>query len=166
MISVWLEENPGQQFRVTIPSPARGPGAPLLRDALATLDLPPVRVLEDIEQLELEPALKNFYILTANIAGLRTGGTVGGPWEGARELARAVAHDVIDLQEALLGHRLDREALIDGMVRAFAGDPDHRCKERSAPARLRRVLALADRYGLAAGSLRAIAQTTDPARGS
>ena len=104
-----------------------------------------------------ELVLKNLYILTTNIAGLRSGGTVDELWRHHQPLARAVAADVIDLQEALTGQRFDREALIEGMLEAFDGDPQHRCMGRSAPARLERALAHADRLGLAVPTLREIA---------
>jgi hypothetical protein len=59
-----------------------------------------------------------------------------------------VVEDVIVLQEALTGRTLDRPALIEAMLEAFRGDPDHRCMGRSAPARLARALARAKAHGL------------------
>ena len=61
------------------------------------------------------------------------------------------------IQEQLTGREFDAEALIRGMLAAFEGDPDHRCMGRSAPARLRRALSLADEAGLQAPTLRRIA---------
>ena len=156
VISVWFEKKKGQDSRPLIPSPAFGPRAQLLIDALATLDLP-ARAVASAEAMRFELVLKNVYILTTNIAGLRVGGDVGTLWREHEALARAVASDVIDIQEALTGHRFDREALIQGMLAAFDGDPRHPCMGRSAPARLQRALAHADRLGLAVPTLREIA---------
>ncbi|HKJ10408.1 MAG TPA: hypothetical protein VKA76_15080 [Gammaproteobacteria bacterium] len=156
VISVWFEKKPGREARVILPSPAYGPGAALLRDALATMDIP-VRVLADEAQLLFELVRKNVYILTTNIAGLVTNGTVHDLWHDHQPLARAVALEVVELQESLTGERLDGEALITGMVEAFEGDPEHRCTGRSAPARLARVLQLADEYGIEAPRIREIA---------
>jgi hypothetical protein len=98
--------------------------------------------------LLFELVLKNVYILTTNIAGLETGGTVGELWSGHRDVAIEVANEIISLQEQLAGQQLDRERLIDGMVKAFDSDLEHKCMGRSARARLKRVLKTADDYGL------------------
>ncbi|RMG35284.1 MAG: hypothetical protein D6720_07485 [Gammaproteobacteria bacterium] len=156
VISVWFEKKPGQDVKVLIPSPAYGPGAPLLIDALASLGIP-AREVADAETMTFELVLKNLYILTTNIAGLRTGGTVQELWQKHQELAQTVANEVIDLQEAMTGRQFDREALLAGMLEAFDGDPEHRCMGRSAPARLQRALTHADRYDLAVPTLREIA---------
>ena len=156
VISVWFEKKKGQDVRVLIPSPVHGPRAGLLIDALGSLEIP-AREVPDAAGMLFELVLKNLYILTTNIAGLRSGGTVDELWRHHQPLARAVAADVIDLQEALTGQRFDREALIEGMLEAFDGDPQHRCMGRSAPARLERALAHADRLGLAVPTLREIA---------
>jgi hypothetical protein len=55
---------------------------------------------------------------------------------------------VIDLQEALTGRRFDRTALMQSVLTAFQGDPDHQCMGRSAPARLARALQQAAAHGL------------------
>jgi hypothetical protein len=156
VISVWFEKKPGQDAKVIIPSPAYGPHASTLQAALGRLDIP-VRILNDAGQLAFELVVKNLYILTSNIAGLRTGGTVSELWERHQDLARAVAGDVGDIQEALTGRQFDRAALLAAMLEAFAGDPDHKCMGRSAPARLQRALAHADAHQLAVPTLREIA---------
>ncbi len=156
VISVWFEKKPGQDVKVLIPSPALGPHAILLHDALATLDIP-VRVLDGEDALLFELVLKNVYILTTNIAGLVVGGNVGELWSHHRELAREVAAEVIRLQSALTGRELDADALVAGMVTAFEGDPEHRCMGRSARARLERALQQARDAGLELEKLEAIA---------
>ena len=60
------------------------------------------------------------------------------------------------LQEKLTERTLDSDALIKAMVEAFEGDLEHMCMGRSAPARLKRALELADNYQLEAPHLRAI----------
>ena len=158
VISVWFEKKPGQDARVICPSPVHGPAAKLIGDALGAVGIP-TRRLEDSDALAFELVVKNLYILTTNIAGLRTGGTVGELWSAHREFARAVAADVIAIQEAMTGNTFDHDRLLQGMLAAFDGDPDHRCTGRSAPQRLARALEHARHHGLAAPTLTAIADS-------
>ena len=161
VISVWFEKKKGQDVKVLIPSPVFGPRSRLLIDALATLDIP-AREVPDDQAMAFELVLKNVYILTTNIAGLRIGGTVDELWRDHEALARTVANEVIDIQEGLTGRSYDRDALIGGMLEAFNGDPEHRCMGRSAPARLQRALAHADRLRLDVPTLREIAREQAP----
>jgi ketopantoate reductase len=156
VISVWFEKKKGQDTRVIIPSPAYGPNAKLLETALGSIDIP-VQVLHDSEALLFELVRKNVYILTTNIAGLKIGGNVGELWSLHRDTARGIAGEVIQLQEKLSCQTLDSEALIASMVKAFEGDPEHKCMGRSAPARLQRALELADNFKLDLPMLRSIA---------
>lgn len=155
IISVWFEKKKGQDVRPIIPSPVFGPKAEVIQTALAALDIP-VIVLEDANQLEFELVVKNLYILTTNIAGIRTGGTVGLLWQDHEAFTRDVADNVIDLQEGLTGHTYDRSVLLTAMLAAFAGDTDHKCMGRSAPARLKRALEFADKLQLEVPVLREI----------
>ena len=147
VISVWFEKKPGQDAKVIIPSPVYGPRAGLLADSLGAIGIP-ARQLATPDELLFELVVKNLYILTSNIAGLKVGGTVAELWDLHRDFASAVAEDVIALQEALTERAFDRTALIQGMLAAFLGDPDHKCMGRSAPARLERALAHARAHGL------------------
>lgn len=156
VISVWFEKKRGQDSKVIIPSPAHGPRAKLLRKVMATLDIP-VTVIDRKRDMLFELVVKNLYILTSNIAGLRVGGTVAELRDRHPELMRDVANDVIRLQEALTDSRLDNDRLVAAMLRAFDGDPDHRCMGRSAPARLQRALDHADELEIYVPTLRAIA---------
>jgi len=156
VISVWFEKKKGMDSKVVITSPVFGQFAELLKQALGSLDIP-VAVVESEEALLFELVLKNLYILTTNIAGLEAGGNVSELWTNHNELACEVAGDVLDIQEQLTGEELDRTALIEGMLRAFDGDPEHGCMGRSAPARLERALAIADEADLEVPTLRRIA---------
>ena len=156
VISVWFEKKKGQDSKVISPSPAHGPRAGLLEQALASIDIP-VRRLESDEDMLFELVAKNLYIITTNIAGLVTGGNVGELWRDHRELAEAIANDVINLQQALTGEIFDHEALIQSMVTAFDGDPGHKCMGRSATARLQRAMERADAHQLEVPSLAEIA---------
>jgi ketopantoate reductase len=153
---VWFEKKPGQDVKVIIPTPVGGPAAPLLVDALAGVGIPATTV--DAEQLEWELVRKNLYILTANIAGLVSGGAVMTLWEQHRDLAERVAGEVLDIQEWLVGRRLDRAGLVAAMVEAFAADPAHGATGRSAPSRLARAIEHAAAAGLDVPVLRAIQQ--------
>ncbi len=159
VISVWFEKKPGQDYKVLIASPVFGPHAQLIADLLTTLSIP-TTVLSSPDELEVELLIKNVYILTTNIAGLETVGTVSELWSQHEHIARAVAANVVAIQATLVGHALDHDKLIAGMLTAFDGDPDHNCMGRSAPARLERALKQADAAGLAASKLREISALT------
>ena len=158
VISVWFEKKKGQDYKVLIPSPAYGPKADLLQSSLQSIDIPCRTLINEAELLH-ELVLKNVYIITTNVAGLITGGTVSELWSKHETLARTVANDVIDIQEQLTGKTLDRDLLIKDMLIAFNGDPDHNCMGRSAPARLQRAIDIADNAGLAIKKIREIASS-------
>ena len=156
VISVWFEKKKGMDAKPLLPSPAFGPAAARLVTALGAIDLP-ARTLADAESLEWELVRKNLYILTSNIAGLVVGGDVGTLWDKHRDLAEAVAADVLDVQDWLTGREHDRLKLMQGLLEAFNADPLHGCAGRTAPMRLKRALAHADQAGLGVGTLRRIA---------
>lgn len=156
VISVWFEKKKGTDAKPLIASPVAGPGAGLLCQALTAIDLP-CREVDPGDELLFELVRKNLYILTTNIAGLKTGGTVSQLWATHESFARQVANEVMDIQDALTGVAHEREKLIAGMLEAFDGDPDHGCTGRSAPARLARALQHADAFGLSVPTLRSLA---------
>ena len=124
-------------------------------DSLAHLDIPS-SVLPTEKDMLFELALKNTFILTINIAGLEAGGTTGSLWTKHGHLARRVAHDVIDIQEWLIGKSLPRDRLIRGLETAVYGDPEHNCVGRSAKERLARNVKIADQAGLEISAVREI----------
>ena len=156
VISVWFEKKKGIDAKPLIASPVAGPGAALLCRALNSIELP-CREVATGDELLFELVRKNVYILTTNIAGLKTGGAVSQLWAQHEAFTRQVANEVMDIQDALTGTKHDRDALIAGMLEAFDGDPDHGCTGRSAPARLARALQHADAFGLAVPTLRSLA---------
>jgi hypothetical protein len=162
VISVWFEKKKGIDAKPLIASPAAGPGAALLCRALTAIELP-CREVALGDELLFELVRKNVYILTTNIAGLKTGGTlkdtstVAQLWAQHETFARQVANEVMDIQDELTGIRHDRDALIAGMREAFEGDPAHGCAGRSAPARLARAIRHADEFRLAVPTLRTLA---------
>jgi len=156
VISVWFEKKKGQDYKVLIPSPAFGENAQILVDTLASIDIS-ARKLPSAEDLLFELVVKNVYILTTNIAGLKVGGTVSELWQNHQAFARLVAAEIIELQSKLTSKALDTEKLINAMLIAFKGDPDHNCMGRSAPARLERALQLAEQHQLNLPTLKDIA---------
>ncbi|MDJ0924343.1 MAG: hypothetical protein QNJ77_07240 [Acidimicrobiia bacterium] len=157
---VWFEKKPGRAEKVIIPTPVYGPRADILVAALGAIDIAAV-ALPNEERLLHELVRKNMYILTANIAGMVTKGTVHDLWYNHRGVAEAVAKDIVPIQEWLTGRTLDADKLIAGMVEAFDADPEHGSMGRSAPARLARALRHADAAGLETPALRAIAAGLD-----
>jgi hypothetical protein len=160
VISVWFEKKKGQEVKVIIPSPIHGPQAQRLFDALQTLDIP-AQIIANETDMTIELVRKNYYILTSNIAGLKTGGTVGELWQQHRDFAQAVIADVHSLQQHLIGETLNNKQLTKAMLVAFEGDLKHSCMGRSAPARLARALQIADNAGLTVNTLRQIANSGD-----
>ncbi len=156
VVSVWFEKKGGMDAKALLPSPVYGPEADRLVAALAAIDLP-ARTLPDADDLLWELVRKNLYILTTNIAGLEVEGDVGTLWGKHRQLAEAVAADVLDVQDWLAGRRLERDGLMAGLLEAFRADPGHGCAGRTATARLTRALHHADAAGLAVPALRRIA---------
>jgi len=159
VIAVWFEKKKGMDVKVLLPSPVWGPHAALIAEALAAIDIPALEVAT-AETMTLELVAKNLYILTTNIAGLvlPEGATVEELHTRHAELERAVADEVLAVQEWLVGRPLDRAALLRKLEAAIAADPAHRCKGRSAPARLVRALEHARAAGLAVPTLRDIAR--------
>lgn len=158
VISVWFEKKQGQDAKVLLPSPIHGPHAQLLVDALASVGIPG-RIVTTKEEMLYELVRKNVYIVTTNIAGLETGGTVSELWNHHEALAREVAAEVLEIQQYLTDQPLPQERLVEGMLEAFAGDPDHKCMGRSAPGRLERAIRQADEAALQIPLLRRIAAT-------
>jgi ketopantoate reductase len=156
VISVWFEKKPGKDAQALLSSPVYGPHAESLVDALAAIDLP-AHALPDEAALLRELVRKNLYILTTNIAGMESGGDVAHLRDRHHDLMRAVASDVLDVQGWLTGQSFDRDALLTGMLEAFAADPAHGCAGRSAASRLKRALHHADAAGLATPELHRIA---------
>lgn len=154
--SVWFEKKKGTDAKPLIPTPVQGPQSALICAALSAIDIP-ARSVETADELLYELVRKNVYILTTNIAGIQTGGNVGELWSRHRMLATEVANEVMDIQDWLTGCKHDRARLLDGMIEAIEADPQHACRGRSAPDRLRRNLGFADEAGLAVPKLREIA---------
>jgi len=147
VISIWFEKKKGQDSKVIIPSPAFGPLSQLLHDALASVDIA-VKVVAEQSSMLSELVVKNLYILTSNIAGLEVGGNVGQLWSDHRDVAEAVIDDILLIQEQLSGQALNKSELVDLMLVAFNGDPEHMCMGRSAAARLQRALGQAEEFGI------------------
>lgn len=155
VISVWFEKKKGQDVKVVVSSPIYGSNATFLANALDSLDIPNT-ILDSRDQLLLELVRKNYYILATNIAGLKTGGSVSELWGQHEDFTRTVLADIHKIQTHLTGEVLQHEKLIDAMVVAFKGDPDHQCMGRSAPARLDRALKIAEAAGIEVGVLQSI----------
>lgn len=153
---VWFEKKKKKPLHPILSTPIAGPGAARLVAALEAIDLPAHTV--EAETLLFELVRKNLYILTANAAGLEVGGTVGALWTQHRSLAEGVARDVLRLQAHRAGQALPTERLLEGLAEAFAADPDHGCRGRSAPARLRRALDYGSAAGLAIPALDALSR--------
>ena len=156
VISVWFEKKQGQDVKVLISSPIYGPLAHCLAAALQSLNIPSHTVSSTQEML-FELVCKNLYIVTTNIAGLVVGGTVSQLWDQHEQLVRNIANEALAIQQWLTQSELPRASLIDGMLKAFAGDPDHRCMGRSAPARLERAIAQATAANLDVPTLKKVA---------
>jgi len=156
IISVWFEKKPGMDYKVLVPSPVHGRKAEIIRQALATLDIP-VEVMGNEDDMLFELVRKNMYILTTNICGLQVGGTVKQLWDEHPILMNRVFDDVLEIQQALTDKCFNRDQLLNAVLEAFDGDPDHQCMGRSAPDRLKRALQIAANLNLHCDQLQRIA---------
>jgi hypothetical protein len=149
IISVWFEKKKGRECKVLIPSRVHGPKAGLIAESLENIEVP-CKILSSEDELLYELVLKNVFVLTINIAGLvlEEGTTTETLWTQHNELARSIAEEVIEIQEWLTGAAFQRKRLIDGLAEGVYGDPQHKCKGRSAQGRLTRVLGIADEADL------------------
>ena len=158
---VWFEKKPGTPENVIIPTPVFGPHAALVVAALEKIDVPAVKI-DNESDLLFELVRKNLYILTANIGGLVSKGTVQDLWYNPRGLVQAGADEILPIQGWLTGQQFDEEALLAGMVEAFDADPEHGATGRSAPARLARAISHAEEAGLDVPQLREIQASLTP----
>jgi hypothetical protein len=152
---VWFEKKRGKPVTQLLPSALFGPNAELLEKALRSEGIASTR-LSDRRALITALVEKNAYIWTTNLAGLKTAGDVGTLLSTHRDFALSVFDEVLALQQALTEQVLDRAAQLAALERAAAADPTHACTGRSAPRRLQRALAEADRLGLALPVLRGL----------
>ena len=159
-IVAWFEKKKGIDVKPSFPSPVYGPKAALIESALDALDIQTRRVDTPGELLH-ELIHKNLHILTMNITGLVTGGTLGDLLEKHQELTREVVGELIDVQDWLTEVQLPREELVGRTLKGFASFPDQPSMGRSAPARLDRVIKIADQADLAVPRLRAIQATLE-----
>lgn len=152
---VWFEKKRGRAAHVVRTTRVAGPHAALLASALESVDLP-ARAIPSAD-LTFELVRKNLYIVGSNLAGLVVDGTTGDLCEQHRALTTSILDDVLAIEAARLDVELPRESLIECAFLDLAKDPAHASMGRSAPDRLARALARADRAGLAIPAIRAIA---------
>jgi hypothetical protein len=155
IVSVWFEKKSGKTHQIVLPSVVYGPLSTLVLAVYNKLGLP-ARALANEQDLLFELVLKNLYIQTSNMAGLMVGGTTRELVEQHSSLMKAIAQEVIALQEFLTQTHFDHLALMAALEAAFYGDPNHSCMGRSAPARLQRALMLADQHHLTIPTIRSI----------
>jgi hypothetical protein len=155
VISVWFEKKRGMDYNPLLPSPVHGPLANVIAESLAQIEIP-CKILKSKDDLIFELVLKNVFVFTINIAGLvlEEGTTTSTLWGKNQKFTLAVANDIIDLQEFITGKTFDRNRLTEGLIAGIMGDPNHKCKGRSAPGRLRRAIEVADEAGLKIESIR------------
>jgi hypothetical protein len=167
VISVWFEKKKGMDYHVLLPSPVYGPNAEVIAEALAKIDIP-CKILAGADELVFELVLKNVFVFTINIAGLilEEGTTTSTLWQKHQKLALDVADNVIDLQEHATGKTFSRERLKKGLLAGIEGDPNHRCKGRSAHGRLTRMVKLADDASLKIQTIRDIYRRVKMSKGT
>jgi hypothetical protein len=155
VLVAWFERRKTGAPDPYYPSPVYGPQAGPLFAALQALNLP-AYLLDDPDELLIQLARKNLYILSKNIAGLVEQGTVGEVWAARQGLFREVAEEVFSIQEWLAGARLPHERLMKQLAADIETLPEKPIRGSTAPARLRRAIGYAKRAGLAVPRLHAI----------
>lgn len=151
---VWFEKKPGRALVQILPTLVAGPQAHLLETALEAVDVDVTEIDED--RLVDELVAKNLYILTTNLVGLRVDGTVGELWSDHRALVEEAMAEILNVQVALVGERVDIEGATARVAAAIDADPEHRARGRSAPERMRRALHHAAELGVHTPTLQAI----------
>lgn len=159
ILSVWFEKKKGMDYNPVLPTPVFGPHAELIAESLQGIEIP-CRVVGSLDDMVAELVAKNVFVITINICGLALpeGTTSSMLWEKDRELAFAVADNVIDIQEHITERKFDRAHLMEGLEKGLYGDPGHKCKGRSARGRLDRILEIADQAGLKIKSIRELTE--------
>ncbi len=151
VLVVWAEKKKGKPVAEVQKTLVAGPDRGLVVAALASVD---VRA-EAIDDGALEHALvdKNLYTLVSNLAGLKVGGTVAGLMNEHRALATKLAKEILTIEAARLGTELEPAPFVERLFTAFAADPSHGCRGRTAEARLARLRAHAGTTGVATPTL-------------
>ncbi len=155
VISVWFEKKPGMDFKVLVPSPVYGAGSQIIQQALSSLNIP-VQIIDNKTDMLFELVRKNMFILTTNICGLKTKGTVDELWKDHSILMNKVFDDVLEIQQYLTEQVFNRDHLLNTVLMAFEADPEHICMGRSAPGRLKRALIFSDKTNLNSQELKRI----------
>jgi ketopantoate reductase len=157
VIVVRFEKKFRKPVKPLFASPIYGPRADLVAKSLEALEIP-VKILDNEEELVSALVMKNLYILTTNITGLVGADTIGGLLEQDRALTEAVFEDVLGLQEALTGMRFEKGSMWRELTEIFQEEPGQASRGRSAPQRLHRAIAEADRIGVTVKTLKRISE--------
>jgi hypothetical protein len=160
---IWFEKKAGKLPHEVLKSVVSGPHARVLAGAIEQVGLG-VRQVDGEAKLAHELIVKNLYILGLNLTGLVHSGRAGELLTRHRDTFEPVLDDLIELESSMIRSAggafesvpIDRARLVVDLTRAIEADPQHGCAGRSAPRRLERTLAHADRQGLAVPHLRAL----------
>ncbi|MEM6960576.1 MAG: hypothetical protein AAF550_02390 [Myxococcota bacterium] len=154
---VWFEKKSNTGLRQIVPTKVFGAQAGVVKKVLCSIGIE-VIAQESHDGLVGALVAKNLYILTSNIAGIMVEGTVSGLLHAHRTLAEDVAAEVLALQQRRCTEALDAALALECMWEAFERDPEHRCRGRSAPERLRRALEQGAQLGVELPVLTRISQ--------
>ncbi len=155
VMAVWFEKKKDMDVHIFQTTPVFGPYSEVIVNALNAVEIP-ARILPGEKDLLVELVKKNLYVLTINIAGLKVGGTVGELWKHHPDLVRDVANEVLDVQEALVCEKFDRDKMMDFLIHAFDMAPDHKCAGRVAGERRERLLRHAHDKGVFADTIKGL----------
>lgn len=158
VLVVWFEKKHGRSTQVVQTSEVAGPEAALFVRAMEAMDLP-ARVIAD-EALASALAVKNTYIVGANVLGLALGGTTGELASTHRERTVHVLREVLAIERARLGAEVELEEheVLARTLAAFEADPAHGTLGRTAKERLARARQRARGLAVETPELDAIAE--------
>ncbi|MCH2108415.1 MAG: hypothetical protein MK135_03740 [Polyangiaceae bacterium] len=146
---IWFEKKGKKAPHIVLPSVISGPLAPIVHNALKTLDLD-ARELPEHDEAKLihELILKNLYILCLNFAGLAGAKTAASLLDAQQGTLKKIFDEVLHLEKAAFARThpttpIQPNLLWTDLQKALQADPDHGCAGRSAPRRLERTLDLA-----------------------
>ena len=137
---VWFEKKRNTAVKPILPTPIAGPHAGTLVHCLSMIGIPAQVISSDMLCEEL--VIKNLYIMTINIAGLDSGGSVGELFRDHADLVEAVAQESFSILEARANYPgvVDFDRCFARIKSAVEADLGHPCCGRSAPSRLQRAL--------------------------
>lgn len=155
---VWFSKKAGQVVREYRPSLIFGPVAHEIQSAMNQVGVS-TEILSGNEDLVEALLLKNTYIWSQNIVSL----AVDDPraervLTNDRNILSEIIRETLEVQKSIVGSSVDVRSIEEQVLEVISRDGDKKLGGRSAAARLRRLLTLADTEQVLVPTIKSIAQ--------